>query len=137
MSIQVVDPAEETFPYSGRIEFLEPEGSGSVIAGRAETWRDDYVRKLAEHRTAMREESNRLGASFIIHRTDRPASEIVLALHTRMGQGSSLGDATAGARAEMLKRRLAHDRRIAAWFRFAAGVCLACSACRCCGGCCG
>ena len=98
-AIQVVDPAEETFPYSGRIEFLEPEGSGSVIAGRAETWRDDYVRKLAEHRTAMREESNRLGASFIIHRTDRPASEIVLALHTRMGQGSSLGDATAGARA--------------------------------------
>lgn len=86
--IQIIDPAEETFPYSGRIEFLEPEGSGSVIAGRAETWRDDYVRKLAEHRDAMRDETNRLGASFIIHRTDRPASELVLALHARMGQGA-------------------------------------------------
>ena len=85
--VQVVDPAEETFPYAGRIEFLEPEGSGSVIAGRAETWRDDYLKKLADHRAAMREETARLAASFIIHRTDRPASEMVLALHARMGEG--------------------------------------------------
>ena len=26
--VQVVDPAEETFPYSGRVEFIEPEGGG-------------------------------------------------------------------------------------------------------------
>src|SRR6478672_3605955 len=36
--IQIVDPAEESFPYSGRIEFIEPEGAGSVTAGRAEAW---------------------------------------------------------------------------------------------------
>ncbi len=98
--IQIIDPAEETFPYSGRIEFLEPEGSGSVIAGRAETWRDDYVRKLAEHRDAMRDETNRLGASFIIHRTDRPASELVLALHARMGQGADASPRSQTAEAE-------------------------------------
>ena len=98
--IQIVDPAEETFPYSGRIEFLEPEGSGSVIAGRAETWRDEYVRKLAEHRDAMREETNRLGASFIIHRTDRPASELVLALHARMGQGADASPSVQKANAD-------------------------------------
>ncbi len=91
--IQVVDPAEETFPYSGRIEFLEPEGLGSVIAGRAETWREDYVRKLAEHRAFMRVETGKLGASFIIHRTDRPASELVLALHARMGQSADAAPA--------------------------------------------
>src|SRR5262249_37849460 len=28
--VQVVDPAEETFPYSGRIEFIEPEGGGDI-----------------------------------------------------------------------------------------------------------
>ncbi|MFY9787219.1 MAG: DUF58 domain-containing protein, partial [Pseudolabrys sp.] len=37
--VQIVDPAEESFPYSGRVEFIEPEGAGSVTAGRAETWR--------------------------------------------------------------------------------------------------
>jgi len=86
-AVQMADPAEETFPYSGRIEFLDPEGNDTVIAGRAETWRDDYMRKLAAHRAAMRAETDRIGASFIIHRTDRPASELVLALHARMGQG--------------------------------------------------
>ena len=86
--MQIVDPAEETFPYSGRVEFLDPEGPGSITAGRAETWRDDYVKRLAEHRAAMREEADRQLASFIIHRTDRPASEIVLALHARMGESA-------------------------------------------------
>ena len=33
--IQIVDPAEETFPYSGRVEFVEPEGGGVITAGRA------------------------------------------------------------------------------------------------------
>src|SRR5947207_12076603 len=40
--VQIVDPAEETFPYSGRVEFLEPEGAGSITVGRAESWRGDY-----------------------------------------------------------------------------------------------
>src|SRR5881409_3307547 len=30
--VQVVDPAEESFPYSGRIEFVEPEGFGVITA---------------------------------------------------------------------------------------------------------
>ena len=40
--VQIVDPAEETFPYSGRVEFIEPEGGGSITAGRAEAWKADY-----------------------------------------------------------------------------------------------
>jgi uncharacterized protein (DUF58 family) len=86
--VQIVDPAEETFPYSGRIEFLDPEGSESVTAGRAETWRDDYLNRLAQHRAQMRAETDRLGWSFAIHRTDRPASELVLSLHGRMGESA-------------------------------------------------
>src|ERR1700685_4441368 len=35
--VQIVDPAEETFPYWGRIEFVEPEGGGRITAGRAGT----------------------------------------------------------------------------------------------------
>lgn len=84
--VQIVDPAEETFPYSGRIQFLDPEGSESVIAGRAETWRDDYLERLSRHRAQLRAETDRLGWSFIIHRTDRPASELLLSLHARMGE---------------------------------------------------
>jgi uncharacterized protein (DUF58 family) len=84
--VQIVDPAEETFPYSGRIEFLEPEGAGSITVGRAENWRADYVRRVAEHRAAIRAETGRRRWSFAVHRTDRPASELLLALRARMGE---------------------------------------------------
>lgn len=86
--VQIVDPAEESFPYSGRVEFIEPEGAGSVTAGRAETWRNDYQNVIARHRDAIRAETDLRAWSFIIHRTDRPASELLLALHARMGAHS-------------------------------------------------
>jgi uncharacterized protein (DUF58 family) len=86
--VQIVDPAEETFPYSGRIEFIEPEGAGAVTAGRAETWRSDYQGLIANHRAEVRAETDLRAWSFTIHRTDRPASELLLVLHSRMGSNS-------------------------------------------------
>jgi uncharacterized protein (DUF58 family) len=86
--IQVVDPAEETFPYAGRIEFVEPEGGGSITAGRAEMWREDYQTRIARHRAEIRGETDRLGWSFIIHRTDRPATELLLQLHGQLSSGA-------------------------------------------------
>jgi uncharacterized protein (DUF58 family) len=85
--IQVVDPAEETFPYAGRIEFVEPEGGGAVTAGRAETWKTDFAARVARHRDEIRAETDRLGWSFVIHRTDRSPTEIMLKLHTQLGAG--------------------------------------------------
>ncbi len=87
--VQIVDPAEETFPYWGRIEFVEPEGGGRITAGRAETWRTDYAARVKRHRAEIRSETDRLGWSFIIHRTDRPPSELLLALHARIGAGAT------------------------------------------------
>jgi uncharacterized protein (DUF58 family) len=86
--VQVVDPAEETFPYAGRVEFVESEGLGSITAGRAETWRGDYERLLANHRAALRAECEQFGWTFTVHRTDRGPTELLLALHARMGAGS-------------------------------------------------
>jgi uncharacterized protein (DUF58 family) len=83
--IQVVDPAEETFPYSGRVEFVEPEGGGEITVGRAEAWKTDYETRIARHRAEIRAETDRLGWSFAIHRTDHAATELMLALHARMG----------------------------------------------------
>lgn len=85
--VQIVDPAEESFPYSGRVEFVEPEGGETITAGRAETWRADYVARIEQHRAEIRAETDRLGWSFIIHRTDRPASELLLTLHGQLGAG--------------------------------------------------
>jgi uncharacterized protein (DUF58 family) len=92
--VQIVDPAEETFPYSGRVEFVEPEGGGEITAGRAETWKADYESRVARHRVEIRAETDKLGWSFAIHRTDKPATELLLALHARMGApppGAAIG----------------------------------------------
>ena len=85
--VQIVDPAEETFPYSGRIEFFEPEGAGAITAGRAETWRAEYEARVERHRAEIRAETDRLGWSFAIHRTDRSATDLLLRLHASMGAG--------------------------------------------------
>ena len=85
--VQIVDPAEEAFPYSGRVEFIEPEGAGAITAGRAETWRTDYTARIERHRAEIRAETDRLDWIFGIHRTDRPASELLLKLHSQMGSG--------------------------------------------------
>jgi uncharacterized protein (DUF58 family) len=82
--VQVVDPAEESFPYSGRIEFVEPEGGGAVTAGRAEKWADDYVARVAMHRDEIRTETNRLDWLFSTHTTSRSAAELLLFLHSGM-----------------------------------------------------
>ncbi len=97
--VQIVDPAEETFPYTGRVEFVEPEGGGEITAGRAENWRAEYSERLAGHRAGIRAVADKLGWSFITHRTDRLANELLLALHVRIGEGNAavaLSRGTAG-----------------------------------------
>jgi uncharacterized protein (DUF58 family) len=82
--IQVLDPAEETLPYVGRTEFAASEGRDRVIAGRAETLRESYQERLKRHRTDLVELTRRLGWSLLVHHTDRPPEEAVLAVHTRL-----------------------------------------------------
>ena len=82
--VMIADPAEETFPYSGRTEFRDPEGGGRLTAGRAETLRQEYTELYQARREILAVHCRRLGWSFIPHRTDRLASEALVALHTRL-----------------------------------------------------
>jgi uncharacterized protein (DUF58 family) len=82
--IQIVDPAEESFPYSGRVEFVEPEGGDVILAGRAEKWADDYVARVAAHREQIRSETGKLDWLFSTHTTSRSAAELLLFLHSGM-----------------------------------------------------
>jgi uncharacterized protein (DUF58 family) len=82
--VQVVDPAEESFPYSGRVEFIEPESGSVITAGRAEKWVNDYVARVALHRDELRSETNKLDWLFSTHTTNRSAAELLLFLHSGM-----------------------------------------------------
>lgn len=102
--IQILDPAEETLPYTGRTEFAASEGGDRMIAGRAENLRDSYRERMQRHRIDLQEAARRLGWSFVVHHTDRPPEEVVLAAHSHLaGQDSdyryraSRGPSRAGA----------------------------------------
>ena len=83
--VQILDPAEETLPYEGRAEFLGVEGGERWIADRAESLRERYQAKLQAHRQILIEACQRLGWTFLVHHTDRPASEPLLSLVMRLG----------------------------------------------------
>ena len=82
--IQVLDPAEETLAYEGRVEFRSPEGGERWIADRVETLRSAYHKKLTAHRAEIEDAARRLGWSFLVHHTDRPAAEPLLTLIMRL-----------------------------------------------------
>ena len=86
--VQVLDPAEETLAYQGRMEFRSPEGGERWIADRVETLRDAYQKRLTAHRERIEEAARRVGWSFMVHHTDRPAAEPLLSLVMRL-QGQS------------------------------------------------
>ena len=82
--VQIMDPAEETLPYDGRMEFSSPEGGERWVADRVETLRPDYQKKLAAHRAEVEDAARRIGWSFLVHHTDRPAAEPLLTLIMRL-----------------------------------------------------
>lgn len=93
--VQIVDPAEETFPYSGRVEFVEPEAGSTITAGRAERWASDYITRVALHRDEIRAETNRLDWLFSTHTTSRSAAELLLFLHGGMTVSRASGAGSA------------------------------------------
>ena len=85
--VQILDPAEETLPYEGRTEFLSPTGGERWIADRVQSLREQYKKRFGEHRAELEELAKRLGWSFLVHHSDRPASEPLLTLIMRLEGG--------------------------------------------------
>lgn len=78
--VMIADPVEDAFPFSGHIELVDVDSRASLRIGEARTFRDDYLRRLALHRDAIRAAARARGWSFTLHRTDRPATEALLGL---------------------------------------------------------
>ncbi|MYZ46728.1 DUF58 domain-containing protein [Propylenella binzhouense] len=87
--LQVLDPAEEAFPFEGRLEFRDPETGAVWTSERAGSIRDRYKARLGAHRDAISEAARSAGFSFGVHHTDRPAAEGLLFLQGRLGGGRS------------------------------------------------
>jgi uncharacterized protein (DUF58 family) len=82
--LQIVDPAEEDLPFDGRVRFEGVEEHGELLVGRVETIRDAYAGRFRQHRAALQAMTQAVGWSFGAHRTDRPPSLALLALHAAL-----------------------------------------------------
>jgi uncharacterized protein (DUF58 family) len=79
--LQILDPAEETLPFSGRVMFAGSENEGEVLFGRVEAVREDYRSALANHQAGLRDLARNAGWTTLSHRTDQPPQVALLALY--------------------------------------------------------
>jgi uncharacterized protein (DUF58 family) len=97
--IQVLDPAEMSLPFNGRVRFREmaadaPSDTDALIP-RVEAVRPAYLEALARQQAALAELARGRGWEFMIHGTDAPPEEPLRILHTRLatkGGGGLQGD---------------------------------------------
>lgn len=78
--MQVLDPAEETLPYLGRIRFEGLEAEAPALVPRVEGVRALYEERLRQHRAGVAAIAAAAGWRFLTHRTDQPPGQALLAL---------------------------------------------------------
>ena len=83
--VQVIDPAEEDFPFTGRVRFESPARSDDTTLGRAETVRSQYRQRFMAHVETLGQLARRLNWSFTRHRTDRSPQTALIALYGAIG----------------------------------------------------
>ncbi len=82
--VQVLDPAEESLPYHGRVEFFDEETQARYVAERAESLRESYQQRLAAHKGVIASHAAGVGWTPLLHHTNRPAVEALLPLHMHL-----------------------------------------------------
>lgn len=78
--VQVLDPAEETLPFAGRVEFQGLEGESRLLVPRVEGVRDAYLERLAAQKAGLADLARAAGWTYTLHRTDRPPQTALLSL---------------------------------------------------------
>ncbi len=82
--IQIIDPAEESFPFAGRTEFKDPETNSKFTFGRAETVAQDYKSLFAARKEELANQCRKLGWNYLAHHTDSLASTALVSLHMKL-----------------------------------------------------
>ncbi len=95
--VQIFDPAEETWPFEGRILFEDHGAGHQLLTGRAESLRSTYKEKLEAHREEIGEAVRKAGWSFIVHHTDAAPQTALLALYARLSGDAGIGIARSRA----------------------------------------
>lgn len=84
LMMQILDPAERTLPFRGRIRFEGLENEGDTLLGRVESSRDAYRARFERHCDSLAELTRRAGWIYLRHETDRSAESALLTLYAAL-----------------------------------------------------
>jgi uncharacterized protein (DUF58 family) len=84
--LQILDPAEESLPFAGRVRFEGMERETPLLISRVETIRAAYIEKLARHRDGLAALTRLAGWSFSVHRTDQSPQYALLGLYRALAE---------------------------------------------------
>jgi uncharacterized protein (DUF58 family) len=83
--LQVLDPAEATLPYDGRVRFLGLQGERDTLIPRVENIRVIYRDRLKRQQEGLAALCSAAGFGFGVHRTDHAPETALLSLYTALG----------------------------------------------------
>jgi len=72
--VEIADPAEEIFPYQGRIVFIDPETGQEFETVRAQNLNEEYKKLYLARRASLRDLCRSHGWHFSLFITDQPLS---------------------------------------------------------------
>lgn len=65
--IQVLDPAELSLPYDGRVIFQNGDGENRQLINHVGSVREDYIKRINAHNNELAAECRKLGIDFVQH----------------------------------------------------------------------
>jgi uncharacterized protein (DUF58 family) len=82
--LQVLDPAEPSLPFAGRVRFEGLENDGATLIGNVDSVRLRYRDRIEAHRLGLRDLARGFGWTIASHVTDHPPEPPLLALYNAL-----------------------------------------------------
>ena len=83
--LHIIDPAEEDFPFAGRVELQGCEGEAPLLLSDAAGLATAYHAQWANHAAQLRRLAQSAGWHYLRHLTDQPAFTALLSMHGMLG----------------------------------------------------
>ncbi len=84
--LQLLDPAEVSLPFKGRVRFEGLEDEQSWLLSRVEPVREEYRARVSAQEAGLKDLARNVGWSFSLHCTDRPPQNALLALYGALSE---------------------------------------------------
>lgn len=92
--VQVLDPAEHTLPFDGRVVFEGLEGEPDLLVRRVDALRDAYRIRMSARHQALADAARRLNWTFMRHSTEQPPQGVLLSVYSVIAAGPGVSSPT-------------------------------------------